>query len=179
MDQFLWSEQRFSEAVVNYDVIHNVSNVSDHEPILLNMERAVTRYDSIPKQFRPKPAWYRACETQFNDYASHLRCELGNIVLPHSALLCHDVKCCDNDINHLSDINRYAEAISTSCLSSASCTIPLTSGKQSGRIPGWSEYVAPYKEKSQFWQWLQCGRPKTGVVSDVVRRLVQTTIVLL
>ena len=37
---------------------------------------------------------------------------------------------------------------STSCLSLASCTIPLTSGKQSGRIPGWSEYVAPYKDKN-------------------------------
>ena len=47
VDQFLWSEQRFCEAVMNYDVIHDVSNISDHEPILLNMELAVTRYDSI------------------------------------------------------------------------------------------------------------------------------------
>jgi len=36
--------------------------------------------------------------------------------------------------------------------SSASCTIPFTSGKQSGCMPGWSEYVAPYKEKSVLVQ---------------------------
>jgi len=47
VDQFLWSEQRFCEAVMNYDVIHDVSNISDHEPILLNVELAVTRYDYI------------------------------------------------------------------------------------------------------------------------------------
>ena len=47
VDQCLWSEQRFCEAVTNYDVIHDVSNISDHDPILLNMELAVTRYDSI------------------------------------------------------------------------------------------------------------------------------------
>ena len=93
-----------------------------------------------------------------------------DIVLPSDALMCRNVNCCND--SHLVDINRYAEAISNSCLRSASHTIPFTSGKQSGHTPGWSEYVASFKEKSLFWHdlWVQCGRPKTGVVSDIMRR---------
>jgi len=41
-----------------------------------------------------------------------------------------------------------------------------------GRIPGWSEYVQPVHEKSLFWHylWLECGRPRTGVVANWMRR---------
>jgi len=36
----------------------------------------------------------------------------------------------------------------------------------------WSEYVQPVRDKSLFWHklWLDCSRPKTGVVADCMRR---------
>ena len=159
------------DAVTRYDVQHDVCNISDHDPILLQLQLAVTRFNSVPKQFRSKPAWYRDCasEMQLIRYADYLRCLLGDIVLPSDALMCRNVNCCND--SHLVDINRYDEAISSSCLLSASHTIPFTSGKQSCRTPGWSEYVAPFKKKSLFLHdlWVQCGRSKTGVVSDIMR----------
>ena len=39
-------------------------------------------------------------------------------------------------------------------------------------MPGWSEFVEPLRDKSLFWHntWLECDRPKTGVVADIMRR---------
>ena len=39
-------------------------------------------------------------------------------------------------------------------------------------IPGWTEYVEPLKVKSLFSHndWVDCDRPKTGAVADVMRR---------
>ena len=60
-------------------------------------------------------------------------------------------------------------------LSAANGAIPHVGllGDSSNRyIPGWSEIVEPAREKSLFWHniWMECGRPKTGVVSDIVRQ---------
>ena len=72
----------------------------------------------------------------------------------------------------MADINKYVEDISASCLSAASHTVPFTSTRQSGRIPGWSEYVDPFKKTSHFWHnlWVQCGRPRDGVISIIMRK---------
>jgi len=49
----------------------------------------------------------------------------------------------------------------------------LTGQKISNKsVPGWSEHVAPLREKSVFWHnlWVDCGRPRTGVVADTMRQ---------
>ena len=76
------------------------------------------------------------------------------------------------DAGHLAAINAYAEKLSAPCLSAASHSIPTTSARGSGRVPGWVEYVEPFRQKSQFWHniWVENGRPKTGVVSDIMRK---------
>jgi len=51
--------------------------------------------------------------------------------------------------------------------------VPLTRPcGESGRIPGWSEFVAPLKTQSLFWHnlWIECGKPHDGVVADIMRR---------
>ena len=58
-------------------------------------------------------------------------------------------------------------------MKAASHSIPLTSNRlESGHIPGWKEFVAPYRAKSLFWHnlWVSCERPKHGVVADIMRR---------
>ena len=52
-------------------------------------------------------------------------------------------------------------------------TIPFTKPcGESGRIPGWSEFVAPLKNQSVFWHnlWSDCGKPHNGVVADIMRK---------
>jgi len=40
------------------------------------------------------------------------------------------------------------------------------------RIPGWSERLEQLREKSIYWHclWIDCGRPRSGVVADCMRR---------
>ena len=59
------------------------------------------------------------------------------------------------------------------CIEAAEFTIPVTCNKQSsGRIPGWSEFIQPLRDKSLFWHrlWLDCDRPRSGAVADSMRR---------
>jgi hypothetical protein len=39
-------------------------------------------------------------------------------------------------------------------------------------IPGWNQYVAPLRDKSIFWHevWVDCGRPRDGIVANIMRR---------
>jgi hypothetical protein len=49
--------------------------------------------------------------------------------------------------------------------------IPHTCNRQeSRRIPGWSEFVQPLRDKAPFWHqlWLDCDRPETA--ADSLRR---------
>jgi len=60
-----------------------------------------------------------------------------------------------------------------SCACTAAAAIPHSAYRsQTRRIPGWSERIDPLREKSIFWQclWIDCGRPRSGVVADCMRR---------
>ena len=108
-----------------------------------------------------------------NLHRCKLKNALNNIDLPIEALLCHDVMCCNPD--HITAIDRYSNSITQTCLSAANGAIPHVGllGDSSNRpIPGWSEIVEPAREKSLFWHniWMECGRPKTGVVADIMRQ---------
>ena len=105
-------------------------------------------------------------------YSNNLSHNLSLLNVP-SAVFCCDSKCV-SDVHH-NEISAYAasEAISAACLTAADSSLPHTSGRDGkGRIPGWSERVAPLREKSLFWHhmWVDCERPRSGVVADCMRR---------
>ena len=89
-----------------------------------------------------------------------LHCNLHNICLLESALLCKDVMCNNSQHAHLMD--KYANDIIPCCLFAAFSSIPRTSPRANNRvIPGWVDYVAPARKKSIYWHniWLECGCP--------------------
>jgi len=59
------------------------------------------------------------------------------------------------------------------CLNAGEQTIPCTgnSSHNSRVIPGWSERVAPLREKSLFWHnvWREADKPHSGVVASIMR----------
>jgi len=75
--------------------------------------------------------------------------------------------------DHVASLNRYAAKITEACHKSAKNVIPITKPRsESGRIPGWTEFVAPLRAQSIFWHKLWCdnGRPHSGLVADIMRK---------
>ena len=97
---------------------------------------------------------------------------MKTVQLPVDALLCTDL-CC-KDASHHRAVGLYAEAITSACVSAAVACIPCTKERHSTheRVPGWRERVEPFRDKSLLWHriWIDCGRPRNGVVADCMRR---------
>ena len=56
------------------------------------------------------------------------------------------------------------------------CTPKTSSRGSSGVVPGWTAEVEPVRQDTIFWHnmWVQCGRPRNGIVADIIIRFVQS-----
>jgi exonuclease III len=173
IDHFILSTALHNECLSDVIVLHDIDNLSDHEPIVLQLNIDVTSIALCSRIFAPHMSWVKASESNINDYRCTLSTNLKRIELPVATLLCSDMRC--TNAVHLKALNQYAAAVTDACLSAAESNIPHTSSRLTAgprRIPGWSERVEPHREKSLFWHglWVDCGRPRGGVVADCMRR---------
>jgi hypothetical protein len=122
------------------------------------------------KVYREKVAWHMADESCFTEYRSMLSQQLGGIVIPVDALACHNPLC--DSLSHCKALDVYASAITRVCIEAAAATFPRTGKRAQWRVPGWTEKVEPARRQSILWHniWVECGRPKTGNVADIMRR---------
>jgi len=171
IDHFILSEQLFSSSVKRISVFHNVDNTSDHDPLYLELDLSVAHCTFNTPKYEPRPSWCRATSEHIEVYKHTLRCNLHTIVLPTEALLCRDLFC--NDKSHISLLNGFVSDISQACLSAGVASLPCTSRSGArGRIPGWTEFVAPARDKAIMWHkiWVESGRPRAGVIADIMRK---------
>jgi len=84
--------------------------------------------------------------------------------------MCRNPLCVNSE--HVSYIHRYATDLTEVCLVAAERVLPKTNQGHSKRKPGWDEFVRPAREKSLFWHdiWFHAGRPRTGVLADIMCR---------
>ena len=171
LDHFLLSGAIFSNSVNRISVYHDSDNVSDHDPIVLQLALDCQRLDIVCIKHYPALSWGKATNDNLITYRSVLRSLIRDIELPTEALLCKDFNCCN--AGHYQAINSFADSITRVCIHAGELSIPHTSGRQeSDRMPGWSEHVQPLRDKSMFWHhlWIEGGRPRTGIVADIMRR---------
>ena len=171
LDHFIIPGALFDTAVGSVHAEHNVDNRSDHEPLFLRLNISSYYTSCTNKVFTRKVAWHKANSEHISNYRCVLQRHLQSIVLPTDALMCRNVLCCNNE--HRCVINNYTNDIINACLSAAEVSIPMTSNRNSsGVIPGWKDEVEPLREKSMFWHslWIDCGRPHSGAVADIMRR---------
>jgi hypothetical protein len=171
IDNFMLSSFLFYNMLQRVDVTHDVNNLSDHEPITIELCMAVTRVDtqhSAGPRLQ-KVSWAKAAESHIIDYRNELVDNLKTVVMPIDALTCCDRRC--SIAKHRSDIAEYANNIADVCIKTGLSTIPLTRPGHHA-TPGFSQHVKPIREKSMFWHqiWMDCGRPRTGHVADCMRR---------
>jgi hypothetical protein len=171
LDHFLLSGTLYNKSVEVVHVLHDIENLSDHDPIVLQLLFDIQCVGFVDKVHTPYVSWAKANDHDLLHYQTVLNQTLLNIFVPTDALLCKDMNC--SNTLHFQQVNKYAVAVTDACLSAAATAIPQSCRRQdSGRIAGWSEHVQPLREKSLFWHkmWLDCGRPRTGTVADVMRR---------
>jgi len=164
--QLMYKTEHFTLGVINDAV-----NTFDYVPICMQVCMVVDRIKFVPRHRVPKPAWYKASDSDISSYKNCLLQNLSDLDIPFTALLCRNVMC--SDPSHTAALQSLASSIAAACVTAALSSIPQTNNRQeSGRIPGWNDFVAPYRSKSLFWHniWVACERPRNGVVSDIMRR---------
>ena len=115
----------------------------------------------------PRISWGKSNEDAKIAYRTALNNKLTQVSIHPDVLRCLDLHCkC-----HHEAIDEYTlEVLEAIELAGEEC-LPSVGGHKQGKkipIPGWSEYVQPYKQESQFWfsVWLSLGRPEYGDVFD-------------
>ena len=171
LDHILVSELLYNEAVCSAEVCHDIDNTSDHDPVRVNLRIDCNVYNVYGRNFVPRIAWHKATPDDLAAYSNSLRDMLAVLSIPSDVISCHDTHC--TNAEHIIQLQAYYRALCLSLTTVADRTLPHTSKKAAaGRIPGWNEYVKNARESSLFWHdiWTQCGKPRDGVVADVMRR---------
>ena len=157
---------RLRESVVEYRCAHDGDNLSYHSPLILKLNFQVGVFQSRYQGHVTKPNWKKASPENIAAYTTLLSDALGSISLPLNALRCADAHCVD----HHAEIDDYFNSIVECCEIAADAAIPPT--KKRKLVAGWSEFVAPFKDRSILWNqiWIENGRPPSGLVFDLMKK---------
>lgn len=166
--------QNLIDCVTKVNVMHRGDNLSDHSPIELNV-----RIPTARTAFRCRAQcdslidWHNITDDHKSMYVETLNKYLDCIYISEEVVNCSNLHC--TNCKHIDVINNYCSLIMESCILAGEQVFPIvkcSSDKGPKIIPGWKEYVEPYREKSIFWHniWIDCGRPKLGQVADLMRR---------
>ena len=165
IDHYIVSENTLDDCTIAMP-LHLAENTSNHEPIYMKL-----KIDTIPtpnhndasRKFTSKPAWNKAEDDNIASYFNELDARLAQITIPAPALRCNNVKC--SDINHKVDVDIYMLEVLDAISQSVKNNIPHTKPAVTKRIiPGWKEFVKPYKDDARFWFaiWESAGRPQNN-----------------
>ena len=124
----------FINSVKQMPAMHDVTNLSDHGPIILDLKFKLDRYAHGVRSFTHKPARHKANYIDIKRYHKKLSKNLHNIAPPASALQCRNPIC--SDINHLSMLNSYTCQVTKARLEAACYTIPFTGSSYDQRSKG-------------------------------------------
>ena len=115
--------------------------------------------------------WSKASEEAKLHYRDTLNTKLRSVEVP-DCVQCEDLHC----TLHTEQLEEYTMNIMETVEMSARECLPTTGGSstqgKSDIIPGWSEYVKPYSEDSNFWYaiWLSAGKPNQGHLYDAMMK---------
>lgn len=166
IDYFMLSEELYNN-VFTSNVVWEGINLSPHQPVSVCLDVAYTCEDVMVEKstFIPKHSWCKASHEDIELYKDKIDMFLADVMIPEDVLNC-DIKGCNNS-DHLQCIDYLFDCIIETCVNASHESIPFC--KESKGIPKWNEMAQPARERALFWHkmWLQCGKPKHGVVHDL------------
>ena len=163
LDHFLVCDTLQRE-IVSFRVLHEGDNLSDHCPVILELNLSFVGSAMQPRTHVPRIAWHRAKEQDITDYRRVLTTLLTNVTLPRDAALCTDPATC----THATQLEEHATLIKAACMAAGWASIPRTRKKG---VAGWTDMVKPSKERSIFWHrlWVQSGCQTDGELFRCMR----------
>lgn len=115
--------------------------------------------------------WDRANQLHITKFKETLDTLLDNVSVPTDALTCNNFHCS----THANTLLSFFNEVSCAITKAGRASIPHKRVGKRKVMPGWNEYVAEYKDKSIFWNflWKEAGCPRVGWVA-VTRRKART-----
>ena len=169
LDHFIVSEN-ICDLVTNVSVRHDGDNLSDHSPVIAEIDCQVTHASSARKPHDyQKYKWKSLSESDRNLYHEKLNALLMGCSVPEELLTCKNLQC----IDHYYEIQVLHDNIINCCLqASEHISASNNTYENSHRkkvVPGWNEYVAPYRDKALFWHhiWKENGSPRSGLLANI------------
>ena len=166
IDHILITNSYFNHSK-NFAVLNDAINLSPHLPLRFDLELNSELTVQTEEQTHCKINWESATAAQLADYQLLLVNELRNITIPDEVISCSNFFC-DHHKDDIINIMNGLMEIMNYC---ARQTIPKMSVGRRG-IPGWNEFVKPYREKSIFWHdlWKSAGCPQNGQLAQIRRQ---------
>ena len=67
------------------------------------------------------------------------------------------------------EIQEFHDSIVEACLQAGYQHIPYSSTHNNKVIPGWNDYVEPYRKQALLWHkiWKSNNSPRTGIIADI------------
>jgi len=93
IDHFLLYGVLYETVVKQVEVLHEVDNISDHDPLLLQLHLQESFLSSVDKIYTPRVSWAKASQEDVRNYCTVLSNMLHNICVPTDSILCANPQC--------------------------------------------------------------------------------------
>lgn len=172
IDHFMVSNNLLGECLSG-GVTHDIDNTSNHSIIYMNVDISMsidTQYASEMNIIQAKPAWYKAGTEDIRNFKANVNSLLGNVDLSKAVFDCDNMLC--ERTGHQSEIDDYFDSLMQVLIDSGTHIPHTCAPNKSTRIPGWNDFVKPYRQDALFWKWMhdQLGKPGVGWVAQIMRR---------
>ncbi len=119
------------------------------------------------KLAQPSVDWEKASSMDIENYKTLIDAHLRHVDLSGAITLCNDYSCTIHDVL----IMKILENITEILKKCANIAIPRQNVNGKRGVPGWNEFVKPYKDKYIFWNdvWKNVGSPVSGQLADLRR----------
>lgn len=134
-------------------------NLSDHSPVLIDMELSLASNESKKQKCHSSILWSKLDEATLSDYRCQMEIFLDSIDVPYCLLIHGECMCLDNE--HKFFLEKYHDLI-VDCVKKADLTLPRAN--PCAQKPYWSRELTDLKRLSMeaYDLWLRSGKASSG-----------------
>ena len=154
--------------VSGFQILNDALNLSQHLPLSFEVKLNNSITHKVVEDLQWEIDWDRATPAQLLAYRQYLSLELENFHIPNYITQCNNFFCVDHNERLLDLFNALIEIIK-GC---ATISIPRKKVGVRRGLPGWNEFVKPYREKALLWHeiWKSAGSPTQGHLAMIRRQ---------